>query len=100
MTSTPRETQVVRVPWRLRAAGGRLRSRASPRPWHFEETPEAYEGLGIAARSELDADAAFAGHERGYHLARAEDDDATAARLAIGWPPGASSSCGWTKHAG
>ncbi len=48
-----------------------------------EETPEALEGLGIAARYELDADASFAAHERGYRLARAEADDATAARFAI-----------------
>ncbi len=48
-----------------------------------EEAPEAYEGLGIAARYELDAPAAVDAHERGYRLARARGDDDTAARLAI-----------------
>jgi hypothetical protein len=48
-----------------------------------EESPEAYEGLGVAARYELDAEAALEAHERGYKLARARGDDATAARLAV-----------------
>ena len=48
-----------------------------------EETPEAYEGAGLAARYELDADAAIEAHERGYRLARSGGDAATAARLAI-----------------
>src|SRR5262245_49448669 len=48
-----------------------------------EETPEAFEGAGLAARYELDAEAAFAAHERGYRLARSRGDAATAARLAI-----------------
>ncbi len=47
------------------------------------ETPQAYEGLGIAARYELDADAAIDAHQRGYRLARSQDDAATAALLAI-----------------
>lgn len=47
------------------------------------ESPEAYEGLGVAARYALDSDAAFEAHERGYHLARAQRDDPTAARLAV-----------------
>lgn len=47
------------------------------------ETPERVRGLGIAARYELDAAAAFAAHERGYRLARAGEDAAVAARLAI-----------------
>jgi DNA-binding CsgD family transcriptional regulator len=47
------------------------------------ETPDGYEGLGIAARYELDADAAIQAHERGYRLARAEGDASLAARLAI-----------------
>jgi hypothetical protein len=34
------------------------------------ETPDAYEGLGIAARYELDAEAAIDAQERGYRLAR------------------------------
>jgi hypothetical protein len=45
------------------------------------ETPDAYEGLGIAARYELDA--AFDAPERGYRLARTGDDARAAARLAI-----------------
>jgi DNA-binding CsgD family transcriptional regulator len=48
-----------------------------------EESPEAYEGLGVAARYALDAQAALEAHERGYKLARARRDDATAARLAV-----------------
>src|ERR687889_1465311 len=48
-----------------------------------EETPEAFEGAGLAARYELDADAAIEAHERGYRLARSGGDAATAARLAI-----------------
>ncbi|MGH2745313.1 MAG: LuxR C-terminal-related transcriptional regulator [Thermoleophilaceae bacterium] len=48
-----------------------------------EETPEALEGAGLAARYELDAEAAIEAHERGYRLARSRGDAATAARLAI-----------------
>jgi ATP/maltotriose-dependent transcriptional regulator MalT len=48
-----------------------------------EEAIDAYEGLGVAARYALDAEAAFEAHERGYQLARAGRDDATAARLAV-----------------
>ena len=48
-----------------------------------DETPEAFEGAGLAARYELDAAAAFAAHERGYRLARLRGDPAIAARLAI-----------------
>jgi DNA-binding CsgD family transcriptional regulator len=48
-----------------------------------DESVEAYEGLGVAARYALDPTAAFEAHERGYHLARARRDDATAARLAV-----------------
>jgi LuxR family maltose regulon positive regulatory protein len=47
------------------------------------ETPDAYEGLGIAARYELDAEAAIDAHEHGYRLARTHGDADTAARLAI-----------------
>ena len=47
------------------------------------ETPDGYEGLGIAARYELDAEAAIGAHERGYRLARAGGDASVAARLAI-----------------
>ncbi|MFN8121583.1 MAG: helix-turn-helix transcriptional regulator [Thermoleophilia bacterium] len=45
--------------------------------------PDAYEGLGIAARYALDADAAFAAHEEGYRLAREAGDPDAAARLAV-----------------
>jgi ATP/maltotriose-dependent transcriptional regulator MalT len=48
-----------------------------------EETPEAFEGLGLAARYELDAAAAIEAHERGYRLARSRGDAPSAARLAI-----------------
>jgi ATP/maltotriose-dependent transcriptional regulator MalT len=47
------------------------------------ETPEAYEGAGLAARYQLDSDAALEAHQRGYRLARSLGDQATAARLAI-----------------
>ncbi len=47
-----------------------------------EESPAAYEGLGIAARFLWDAEAAVATHERGYRLARTRDDQGAAARLA------------------
>ena len=46
-------------------------------------TPDAYEGLGIAARYELDREAAIKAHEQGYRLARSVRDRPTAARLAI-----------------
>jgi DNA-binding CsgD family transcriptional regulator len=48
-----------------------------------EETPEAFEGAGLAARYQLDAQAAIEAHERGYRLARSRGDAASAARLAI-----------------
>jgi DNA-binding NarL/FixJ family response regulator len=48
-----------------------------------EETPEAFEGAGLAARYELDGPAAIDAHERGYRLARSRGDVTTAARLAI-----------------
>ncbi len=44
---------------------------------------DALEGLGIAARYLLDADAAFAAHEEGYRTARIADDPDTAARFAV-----------------
>src|ERR1700760_3632232 len=46
-------------------------------------TPDAYEGLGIAARYELDRDVAIEAHEQGYRVAGSLGDRATAARLAI-----------------
>jgi DNA-binding CsgD family transcriptional regulator len=48
-----------------------------------EESVEAWEGAGVAARYELDARAAIEAHERGYRLARSRGDPVTAARLAI-----------------
>jgi LuxR family maltose regulon positive regulatory protein len=48
-----------------------------------EETPEAFEGAGLAARYELDGRAAIDAHERGYRLARSRGDTTAAARLAI-----------------
>jgi ATP/maltotriose-dependent transcriptional regulator MalT len=56
---------------------------------HFEralesgETPEALDGLGIAARSQLDDATTFDAHERGYKLAREAGNHLLAARLAI-----------------
>jgi len=47
-----------------------------------EESPAAYEGLGVAARYRGDLDAAIAAHERGYRLARSLGDRELAAKLA------------------
>jgi hypothetical protein len=47
-----------------------------------EESPAAYEGLGVAARYLLDAEGAVTAHERGYRLARERGDTAAAAKLA------------------
>jgi LuxR family maltose regulon positive regulatory protein len=69
------------------------------------ETPDAYEGLGIAARYELDAEAAIDAHERGYRLARSHGDPAAAARLAIqlGYDAyafrGLAEASGWIERA-
>ena len=69
------------------------------------EIVDAYEGLGIAARYELDADAAIAAHERGYRLARTSGDAAAAARLAIqlGYDAyafrGPAEASGWIERA-
>ena len=70
-----------------------------------EESAEAYEGAGLAARYELDAEAAIDAHERGYRLARSIDDAATAARLAIQLAHdayafrGPSEASGWVERA-
>lgn len=48
----------------------------------MEESPAAYEGLGVAARYLLDVEAAVAAHERGYRLARGRGDTTAAAKLA------------------
>ena len=69
------------------------------------ETPDAYEGLGIAARYELDGEAATEAHERGYRLARTRGDSAAAARLAIqlGYDAyafrGPAEASGWVERA-
>ena len=69
------------------------------------ETPEAYEGAGLAARYELDAEAALEAHQRGYHLARSLGDQATAARLAIQLSQdayafrGPAEASGWVERA-
>jgi ATP/maltotriose-dependent transcriptional regulator MalT len=47
-----------------------------------EESPAAFEGLGVAARYLWDTEAAVSAHERGYRLARARDDRGAAAKLA------------------
>jgi ATP/maltotriose-dependent transcriptional regulator MalT len=79
---------------------------------HFEraleerETPEALDGLGIAARSLLDEVTAFDAHERGYRLARESGDHLLAARLALdlafdaGAFRGPAELQGWMERAG
>ncbi|MDX6628718.1 MAG: hypothetical protein QOH00_964, partial [Gaiellales bacterium] len=71
-----------------------------------EETVEALEGLGVAARWQMDGVAALAAHERAYRLARATGDEVAAARLAIeltfdsGQFRGAAEMNGWLERAG
>ena len=71
-----------------------------------EERPEAYEGMGLAARYELDAEAAIEAHDRGDRLARSLGDAATAARLAIQLGHdayafrGPAEASGWVERAG
>ena len=70
-----------------------------------DPSPEAYEGLGIAARYLLDPDAAFAAHEEGFRLARAARDADTAARLAVQLSydayafRGPAEAAGWSERA-
>jgi LuxR family maltose regulon positive regulatory protein len=70
-----------------------------------EESPAAYEGLGVAARYLSDAEAAVSAHERGYRLARAQDDWSAAAKLAAQLAIDAyglgriSEANGWTERA-
>src|SRR5919198_6275417 len=66
----------------LRAAWAEARARFED-ALAVEETVEALEGLGVAARWQMDGPAALAVHERAYRLAREEGDEAAAARLAI-----------------
>jgi LuxR family transcriptional regulator, maltose regulon positive regulatory protein len=70
------------------------------------ETVDALEGLGVAARWQMDGPAALAAHERAYRLAREAGDDAAAARLAIELTfdcaqfRGAAETSGWLERAG
>src|SRR6185437_17039688 len=70
------------------------------------ESVEALEGLGAAARWQMDGARAVEAHERGYRLAREQHDDAAAARLAIelafdcGQFRGAAEANGWLERAG
>lgn len=71
-----------------------------------EETVEALEGLGAAARWQMDGPAALAAHERAYRLARESGDAVASARLAIelafdcGQFRGAAEMSGWLERAG
>lgn len=71
----------------------------------LEESPAAYEGLGVAARYLWDTEAAVAAHERGYRLARAQKDVNAAAKLAAQLAIDAysvariSEASGWTERA-
>ncbi len=70
------------------------------------ETVEALEGLGVAARWQMDGVAALAAHERAYRLARESGDETASARLAIelafdcGQFRGAAETNGWLERAG
>jgi len=70
-----------------------------------ELTVEAHEGLGVAARYELDVVAALENHEAGFRLARSNGDDDSAARLAIqlGYDAyafrGTAEATGWVERA-
>lgn len=66
---------LVRGNWR--EAGARFTDSLA-----VEESPAAYEGLGVALRYLWDIDAARAAHERGYRLARSAGDADAAAKLA------------------
>jgi len=71
-----------------------------------EETLEALEGLGVAARWQMDGPAALTAHERAYRLARESGDAVASARLAIelafdcGQFRGAAEMSGWLERAG
>jgi len=70
------------------------------------ESVEALEGLGTAARWQMDGPAAFAAHERAYRLARDGGDDVASARLAVELAfdcaqfRGAAETSGWLERAG
>jgi DNA-binding NarL/FixJ family response regulator len=71
-----------------------------------EESVEALEGLGAAARWQMDGPVALAAHERAYRLAREDGDEEAAARLAIeltfdcGTFRGSAETSGWLERAG
>ena len=89
----------------LRAAWAEARARFEG-ALAVEETVEALEGLGVAARWQMDGPAALAAHERAYRLAREEGDEVAAARLAIeltfdcGTFRGSAETSGWLERAG
>jgi DNA-binding NarL/FixJ family response regulator len=89
----------------LRAAWAEARA-------HFEaalaagETVEALDGLGQAARWQMDGPTALAAHERAYRIARETGDEAAAAQLAIELCfdsmqfRGRAEANGWVERAG
>jgi DNA-binding CsgD family transcriptional regulator len=70
-----------------------------------QETPEAYAGLGTAARYALDGHSAIEAHERGFRLARELGDDDAAALLAVQLSldayafTGIAEATGWVERA-
>ncbi len=106
MSTAPRESSLAAGRAALqRAAWAEARA-------HFEaalergESIEALEGLGVAARWQMDGAAALPAHERAYRLARESADDGAAARLAIeltfdaGQFRGGAEANGWLGLAG
>ena len=89
----------------LRAAWAEARARFAA-ALEVAETVEALEGLGVAARWQMDGPAALAAHERAYRLAREEGAEEAAARLAIeltfdcGAFRGSAETSGWLERAG
>jgi hypothetical protein len=71
-----------------------------------EESVEALEGLGVAARWQMDGQPALEAHERAYRLAREAGDDAASARIALELTfdclqfRGESETRGWLERAG
>jgi ATP/maltotriose-dependent transcriptional regulator MalT len=88
----------------LRGAWGEARARFEE-ALAVEESPAAFEGLGVAARYLWDAEAAVSAHERGYRLARGAGDMGAAAKLATQLAIDAyslgriSEANGWTERA-
>ena len=70
------------------------------------ETVEALEGLGVAARWQMDGATALSAHERAYRLAREHGDAVASARLAIELTfdsaqfRGSAETSGWLERAG